>query len=297
MSDRVLITAACIPMLCGVGLLVMLSRVPARALGSATDTAVAAAVKPIASADEPSWVGVVIAESTADLAAAAPGRVDQVFVRTGDTVAAGQRLLQFDLSELNGSVQLADAQLKERASELRRFRARARAAKRRLARLKEGEAWLSKQELEGAFEEARVAEAELQAAHANMGVSRIALSQQRLRATRQTLVAPFAGTVIALGADQGDSVAEGQVVLRILGRARQVRFAVPPGGLSLRDGRRVSLQLDGHSERVPSRVDSLRPEVDPSAQLVFATASLPESFQQDGDWIPGAPVTVRPLSP
>jgi RND family efflux transporter MFP subunit len=279
--------------LCGLILLMILARVPATAL-SATNTG----SQPIAAAEAGmekarGWVGVVVAANTAELAANMAGRVDKVFVRTGDAVAKGAQLVQFDPFETTSSVHMANAQLRERASEMTRFQARAAAAATKLERLRAGSTWLSQQELDTAAAEANVANAELQAARANMGVSRIALKQQRMRATRQTLTAPFAGTVIALGVDSGDSVSSGQIVMRILSSDRQVRFAFPPGELALNAAtRRVALRLQGSDQRVLASVDAVRPEVDPSAELVFATAPLPAALPDASRWIPGAPVAV-----
>jgi RND family efflux transporter MFP subunit len=300
MSDRILISAACVPVLCGLVLLILLARVPATALAPSDYELQPAAALGNDAAMERSWVGVVVPANTAEMAANMAGRVDKVFVRTGDTVAKGDRLVQFDPSETTGNVHMANAQLRERASELSRFQARSAAAATKLSRLREGASWLSKQELDTAVAEANVAEAELQAARANMGVSRIALKQQRMRATRQTLVAPFAGTVIALGVDSGDSVSAGQIVMRILSGDRQVRFAFPPGELSLPKqskgvaAPRVALRLQGQrsEEPVVAEVDAVRPEVDPSAELVFATAPLPAALPDAARWIPGAPVSV-----
>ena len=297
MSDRILISAACVPVLCGLVLLILLARVPATALAPTNAGAQPTAAADQAAAKVRSWVGVVVAANTAELAANMDGRVDKVFVRTGDTVAKGDRLVQFDAFETTSSVHMANAQLRERASELSRFQARASAAATKLSRLREGATWLSKQELDTAVAESNVAEAELQAARANMGVSRIALKQQRMRATRQTLTAPFAGTVIALGVDSGDSVSSGQVVMRILSGDRQVRFAFPPGELLLpkigsQSAPRVALRLQGNEHSVMTQVDAVRPEVDPSAELVFATAPLPAALPDAARWVPGAPVSV-----
>lgn len=298
MSDRILISAACVPVLCGLVLLILLARVPATALAPSDASAQPIAASEQVTANARSWVGVVVASNTAELAANMDGRVDKVFVRTGDTVAKGDRLVQFDAFETTSGVHMANAQLRERTSEIARFQARATAATTKLSRLREGATWLSKQELDTAVAEANVAEAELQAARANMGVSRIALKQQRMRATRQTLTAPFAGTVIALGVDSGDSVTSGQVVMRILSGDRQVRFAFPPGELLVPKagkgavGPRVALRLQNSTQDVFAQVDAVRPEVDPSAELVFATAPLPAALPDAARWIPGAPVSV-----
>lgn len=299
MSDRTLISAACVPVLCGLILLMILARVPATALSAANTGSQPTAAAEAGTVEERGWVGVVVAANTAELAANMAGRVDKVFVRTGDAVAKGDHLVQFDPFETTSSVSMANAQLRERASEMSRFQARAAAAATKLERLRAGSTWLSQQELDTAAAEANVANAELQAARANMGVSRIALKQQRMRATRQTLTAPFAGTVIALGVDSGDSVSSGQIVMRILSSDRQVRFAFPPGELALNTPgskaaatRRVALRLQGSDQRVLAQVDAVRPEVDPSAELVFATAPLPAALPDASRWIPGAPVAV-----
>jgi RND family efflux transporter MFP subunit len=279
-------------MLCGVVALVLLQRVPGSPLARAE------ASNRVTTASEPepetraTWVGVVVAGSNAELAANAPGRVEEVFVRTGQTVKQGDRLVQFDRSESVNSVGMANAQLSQRASELARSQARAQAATNQLKRLRAGETWLSKQELDTAVAEVHMAEAELQAARAGVGVSRIQLSQQRLHATRQTLTAPFAGTVVSLGVDTGDSVSAGQIVMRMLSEDRQVRFAFPPGELPSGSGQQVSIRLAGTDSRVLSDVSAIRPEVDPSAQLVFASAPLPAALPDAARWIPGAAVQV-----
>jgi RND family efflux transporter MFP subunit len=297
MSDRVLIAAACVPMIFGLVLLVLLARVPAKALSVGHGASAKPSAQSLKVVGGHSWVGVIVPSNTAELAANDSGRVDKVFVRTGATVRPGAPLLQFDRSESSSSVNMANAQLSGRASELSRSQARAEAAAKRFKRLQSAATWLSKQELDNAMAEANVADAELRAARANMGVSRIALRQQRMRVTRQTLTAPFAGTVISLGVDVGDSVSAGQVVMRILSQELQVRFAFPPGELAAFRERRVTLQLEGSQDRVDAQVSAIRPEVDPSAQLVFATAPLPASLPEAVRWIPGAPVSVTPLDP
>lgn len=296
MSDRLLIAGATIPMFCGVAALVLLQRAPGiHAARAGADAAVAAPTFS-ARADKKPWIGVVVAGSTAELAANADGRVQAVFVRTGARVRSGDRLMQFDTSDSANSVSMANAQLTQRMSELSRFEARAQAANNQLKRLRTGETWLSKQELDVAVTEARMAEAELQSARAGVGVSRLALNQQRMRATRQTLTAPFAGTVISVNADMGGSVTAGQVVMRIFSEDRQVRFAIPPSDVPSAGQKQVTVQLTGTESAVETEVSAVRPDLDPSAQLVFATAPLPDDLPEASRWIPGAAVQVRLVS-
>jgi RND family efflux transporter MFP subunit len=296
MSDRLLIAGATVPMFCAVAALVLLQRAPGIHAARAGVNAAAAAPTFSARTDKKAWVGVVVAGSTAELAANTDGRVQAVFVRTGGRVKAGDRLMQFDTSDSANSVGMANAQLNQRMSELSRFEARAQAANNQLKRLRTGETWLSKQELDVAVTEARMAEAELQSARAGVGVSRLALNQQRMRATRQTLTAPFAGTVVSVNADMGGSVTAGQVVMRILSEDRQVRFAIPPSDVPAAGQKQVTVQLTGTESTVETEVSAVRPDLDPSAQLVFATAQLPDELPEASRWIPGAAVQVRLVS-
>ena len=55
-----------------------------------------------------------------------------------------------------------------------------------------------------------------------MGTARV--EQQRTRLSRRALVAPFAGTIVGLEVDPGDSVRPGQILMRVHSDVRQVRF-------------------------------------------------------------------------
>jgi RND family efflux transporter MFP subunit len=298
MSDRLLIAGASVPMLCGVVGLLLLQRVPGASLGTVHASSHKGPPPTQVEAERKGWVGVVVAGNTAELAAETEGRVERVFVRTGARVKSGDSLLVFDRSESASAVGMANAQLGQRMSELARAQARAEAATNQLARLRAGQQWLSKQELDIASAEARMANAELASARSAVGIGRVQLGQQRLRADRQTLVAPFAGTVVALDVDPGDSVVPGQIVMRILSQDRQVRFAFPAGAMPGADSApQLSIRLEGTDLTVDTSVAEVRPELDPSAQLVFASAALPSDLPEAARWIPGAPVFVTLTPP
>lgn len=296
MTDRWRLAWALVPMVSGIALCALLQRAPAE-LASAHDTRALAkhsATRVADSAGRP-WIGVVVAGTTAELAADADGRVAAVFVQNGARVAAGDKLLQLDEAESSSAVGIASAELGQRRSELSRAEAKAEAASAQLERLRAGAPWIAQQELENAAAQARLADAELRAAGAGVSMARARVSQQRMRRDRRMLTAPFAGTVATLDVDAGDSVVAGQVVLRVLSDDRQVRFAFPSGELG---ERQVAIALRGTEFAVEAEVTALRPEIDPSAQLVFATAALPKRLPAAARWIPGAPVDVtRALAP
>jgi RND family efflux transporter MFP subunit len=263
----------------------LLQRGPSISLGASSPSASAVVHEPMVPAARRPWVGVVIAAQTAELAADVPGRVAQIVARTGALVAQGDPILQLDRSEVANALGVAGAEVGQGRADVERAQARYEAAASRLERLKVGEAWLSQQELETARSEVRVARAELAAARASLAMGGARYAQQRLRVTRSTLVAPFAGSLVASDLAPGDSVAAGQVLARVFSGDRQVRFAIPRDELPPA-GVEVVVTLPSTKHQVRARVTSLRPEMDPSAQLVFATAALP------GDWMPGTAVEV-----
>lgn len=248
-------------------------------------------------ASQKAWVGVVVASNTAELAADADGRITQVFVNTGARVKAGDKLLQFDPSDSQNALGVANAQLSQRVSDLSKAQARADAAAKQLARLRPGAMWLSAQEIDRAQAEAQIANAELAAARAAVGAGQAQLRQQRLVADRRMLTAPFAGTVVDLGVDPGDSVRAGQVVMRILSNGREVRFAYPPGQMPEKGARNVVVELDGTNVSLVAQVSATRPEVDPSAKLAIATVPLPAGLPQSERFLPGSAVQVYLAQP
>jgi HlyD family secretion protein len=277
-------------MLGGIAMVALLQRSPAvRVPTVAAAQLPASAAARLYDAAEKPWVGVVVAGTTAELAADADGHVAEVFVQNGARVEVGDKLLQLDAAESSSAVGIASAELGQRRSELSRAQAKAEAAHGQLERLRAGAAWIARQELDNAEAAARLADAELRAAGAGVNMGRAQVGQQRMRRDRRELTAPFAGTVASLDVSLGDSVVAGQIVLRIVSDDRQVRFAFPPGELV---ERKVAIKLKGTELGIAAEVTELRPEIDPSAQLVFATAALPAELPEATRWIPGAAVQV-----
>lgn len=311
MSDRALIAGASLPMLCGAIAMMLLQRAPVvqssvsqpqsdQKRGGANGPNAAALpgteLRPPTSSQK-AWVGVVVPSNTAELAADTDARIVRVFVNTGAHVSIGDKLLQFDPTDSQNAVGVANAQLSQRISDQARAQARVDGAAKRLNRLRAGATWLSAQELDSANSELQVAQAELQAARAAVGASQVQLRQSRVVAERRTLVAPFGGTVVDLGVDPGDSVKAGQVVMRILSEGREVRFAYPAGQLPETGARNVIVELEGSHVSLPGRVTATRPEVDPSARLVIATVPLPANLPQSEHFLPGSPVQVYLAQP
>lgn len=290
MSDRTIIALATVPMLTGALLLVALQRVPpVRVSASAAKTFSAHGTTKAGS--EATWLGVVVAGRAAELAAENDGRVREVWLRAGQRVKKGQPILQIDSSGAVNDQALAGAELGQRRSEVARAEASYEEATAKLKRLEAGGSWIAAQELETAKNAVRLARADLGTAKAGVGMGRARVAQQKLRARRHTLEAPFDGVLVSCEVDPGDSVAAGQVVARVITDDRRVRFAVPREQLPATGALEVVLSLPSGSRQ--AKVDSLQPEVDPAAQLIFATATPPDGGR---DLMPGTRVEVRPVA-
>jgi RND family efflux transporter MFP subunit len=294
MSDRFVISLATIPMISGVVLLGLLQRPAASQVITPQRASRSALSSTRAEADASAWVGVVGAGSNAELAAEFEGRVTHVWVKAGQQVKQGDKLLEIDPADIATTVGVAGAELGQHRSDLQRAEARLEAARLRLTRLEEGGKWLSAQEIDAARTEARVAEADLAAARSSVAMGRARLAQQKLRADKHRIEAPFSGTLVSIEVDEGDSVSPGQLLARVISNDRVIRFAMPRAALTERPLPKVLVRLKGQSGGLEANVDAVRPEVDSAAQLVFARAELPEAVRELPSWMPGSVVEVMP---
>ncbi len=288
MSDRVVFTLACVPMISGALLLVALQRVPAVRVSASAEHA-GAALSTGTTADS-AWLGVVTPRHTAELASELGGKVTEVWIKAGSRVRKGDAIVQIDSREALSAEAIAGAELGQRRSEVARAEARWEEARAQLARLEQGGSWIAARELDAARAAERVAKAELSAAQAGVGMGRARFAQQRLRAQRHKLEAPFDGVLVSCDVDPGDAVGPGQIVARVISDDRQVRFALPREQLPSSGALEVSIALPAGELR--AQVESVQPEVDPAAQLVFAAAPL----AADTNLLPGTRVQVRPSS-
>ncbi|MFT3927640.1 MAG: efflux RND transporter periplasmic adaptor subunit [Myxococcales bacterium] len=298
MSDRLTFGLASIPMFTGVLLVGLLQRPPSVELDDAQSARRGTAAVNSVPTVKPT-VGVVTAGQTADLSAGFEGKVTEIFLQTGTRVRAGQPLLEIDPSIAKISVDLAKAELGQRKSEAQRAKARLEEARGKFARYTAGATWLAEQDVASAKSAMHMAQADLNAAYAAVDMVKAKLKQQKIYSERHKLVAPIAGTVIISDVGPGDSVTSGQVLARVVSDDREVRFALPRESLpaSSPDKFEVLVQSKADNSQVRAPVSSVKPEIDPAAQLVFATASLPAEQVGSLAFMPGTKVTVEPILP
>ena len=249
MTDRWLLACALVPMLGGIAMVALLQRPPAAPHSAAGRKDLVTKARRSCSAPvERPWIGVVVAATTAELAADADGHVAEVFVQNGARVAVGDKLLQFDEAESSSAVGIASAELGQRRSESARAQAERRSRPRpaRAPARRRGVDRPARARQRGRRRRAWPMPSCARPGRREHG-TRARSASSACAANARVLTAPFAGSVATLGRrSAGDSVVAGQVVLRILSDDRQVRFAFPPGELV---ERQVAITLARERER------------------------------------------------
>jgi RND family efflux transporter MFP subunit len=197
------------------------------------------------------FFGVVLVGDTVDLAPKTDGRLESIRVKPGQRVKRGEILAQLDRRMLRQSLSVAEAQL-VLAEE--RFNRRVPLAK--------GEGTISKEELS-------TTKMQMLDQRARVNELRHALSEADIRA-------PFDGMVASRFYDPGALTPAGRPILRVISASvPRVRFALPEaqaGALAV--GRQVSVLVEGVKEPFSAEVESVSPEIDTAARMVFALARL-----------------------
>jgi len=208
--------------------------------------------------------GRVLARREAELGFELPGRLEAVSVDTGAGVEAGAELARLDRVRLEAR----RAELAARLDEIRAELALARATLARQAALRRGD-HVSVQRYEEALRREQVLAARLEAATASLRALEVDLDKTVLRA-------PFAGTVTARLADEGQVLAAGRPVLRMVeAGAMEVRVGVPPEvALELSPGSLHEVAIGGAVAR--ARLRAIVPTVDPRTRTAELVLDLPD---------------------
>jgi RND family efflux transporter MFP subunit len=201
-----------------------------------------------------SLTGHIAAEDEAALAFRIGGRMVQRFVNVGDTVKPGQELARLDpQDELNG---LRSAQTRQTAAEARLTQARS-AFERQRTLLAQGHTPRAQFDL---------AEKELRTAQAQADDAEVQIRLAANRVSDTVLVADAGGTVTTRGAEPGEVVQPGQMIVTIARKdGRDAVFDVPAQVLrSAPSGPQVTVRLaDDPTITAEGRVREVAPQADP----------------------------------
>ncbi len=228
--------------------------------------------------EAPFFLGVIIPQESVDVSPRFDSRLERLEVEVGQPVRAGQVLARLDTRTLRQGLAASEASLQgSRADEEAAARALAAARAKRARDVTPRALALgvySQEELDQVRYEESTARARLQSARAQRLERRAQAEELKENLEEATLVAPFAGVVASKLVSPGARLAAGQPVLRLLGtEGWKVRFAVPEDAArQLHAGMSLEVKVLPSGLALGGAVESVAPEVDAAARLVFATA-------------------------
>jgi RND family efflux transporter MFP subunit len=241
------------------------------------------------------------------------GRIQQVLVREGDSVRAGQTLVVLDDAALRAGVDQAQAGVKSAQNAQAAAQANAALAASTLERYKQlqAEKSVSPQEMDEVSRRAESAAASLQAVRAQTEAARSQASGAAAMLGYTRLQAPFSGVVTARMADPGTMAAPGIPLLQIdQAGALQLQTTVDESAISaVHKGMKVHVAIngagaatfDGAIAEINATADSashsflVKIDLPSSGQLragMYATAEFPNGLRQ-AIFIPRSAVVAR----
>ncbi|MET0400897.1 MAG: efflux RND transporter periplasmic adaptor subunit [Cystobacter sp.] len=222
------------------------------------------------------FVGVISASQTVDLAPLVEGRLEQVKVRLGDHVEAGQvvatletRLWQLELSARQAQFQAAEAEHARAVLLLTHAAQKLKRDQQIRTIIADDEVRASEQKVELATVDVNLAKAKLAEARALVDVANENLEQARIRA-------PFAGIVSEQYLQLGLLVNRSTPILRLVREDVRLRFAIPEQQVaSIRPGSEVWVYAkNSPSAPLKAVVDRISPELTLSSRHLRAEAKL-----------------------
>ncbi len=228
--------------------------------------------------------GTVHARETAVVSAQVMGRIQQVLVREGDSVRAGQTLVVLDDAALRASAEQAQAGVKAAQDEQAAAQTDAKLAASTLDRYRQlqAEKSVSPQEMDEVVQRAEASSARLEAVRAQTDAARSQESGAHTMLSYTRLVAPFAGIVTARLADPGTMASPGVPLLQVdQAGALQLEATVDESAIAaIHKGMKAQVAIDGASSAdLAGIVAEIDPAADPASHSFLVKIDLP-SFSQ-----------------
>jgi len=228
--------------------------------------------------------GTVHSRETAVVSAQVMSRIQQVLVREGDAVRAGQTLVVLDDATLRAAVDQAHAGAKAAESQQAAAETDAKLAASTLARYRQLEAQrsVSPQEMDEVTRRAEAATARLEAARAQTDAARAQESGARTMLGYTRLVAPFSGVVTARMADPGTMAAPGVPLLQVeQAGTLQLQAAVDESAIAaIHKGMNVEVATDRTKPgSMTGVIGEIVPAADPASHSFMVKIDLPPSSQ------------------
>jgi len=241
----------------------------------------------------PSLVGVISATRSLDLLPQVEGRLEQLKVRLGDRVEAGQVVAVLDTRTRQFELSARQAQLKAAEAEHARFNILLQQAQQQLVREKRIRDYTAAEAVEKAeyavglaVADVELAKARHSAAQAEVAIATENLEQARIRA-------PFTGVVSEEYLQPGMMAGRATPIVRLVGEERLLRFAIPEALVgSVRRGDLVRIRVGGVLP-LQGAVERISPELDATSRHLKAEARLSVPDEARGLLPIGAVVPVE----
>src|ERR1035438_9333090 len=228
--------------------------------------------------------GTVHARETAIVSAQVVGRIQQILVREGDSVRAGQILAVLDDAALRASADQAQAGVKAAQEQQAAAQTDATLAASTLDRYRQlqAEKSVSPQEMDEVAQRAAAASARLEAVRSQTDAARAQETGAHTMLGYTRLVAPFAGVVTARMADPGTLASPGVPLLQVdQAGALQLQATVDESAIgAIHKGMKAQVAIDGTSSAdITGTVAEIDPAADPASHSFLVKINLSTSSQ------------------
>jgi RND family efflux transporter MFP subunit len=228
--------------------------------------------------------GTLHARQTAIISAQVVGRIQQVLVREGDSVRAGQTLAVLDDATLKASVDQAQAAVKAAENQQAAAQTNAALATSTLARYQQLQTQksVSPQELDEVSRRAEASSAQVEALRAGAVAAKAQEIGARAMLAYARITAPFAGVVTARMADPGTLASPGVPLLQIDSAGPlQLQTTVDESAIgSVRLGIKLPVSIDAAPSLNPAgTVAEIVPAADSASHSFLVKIDIPSSPQ------------------
>lgn len=211
-------------------------------------------------------IGKLVALRAGNVAARIAGSVDDMRVRVGDRVKAGQILALLSTEALKAQVILAESSLLDAKAELKTELAQADLSRKELKRqegLKKSVAF-SQARHEDAQQKLVVSLAKVESAKAKIAIKKASLEIAKLNLAYATVKAPYDGVVVQSFTENGAYLRNGDPIIRLIDdKSLEVEAEVPFNRIAgLTIGRQVTLAFD-NGEKHAAKVRAVLPSENP----------------------------------
>jgi RND family efflux transporter MFP subunit len=228
--------------------------------------------------------GTLRARQSAVISAQVVGRIEEVLVREGDSVRAGQTLAVLDDATLRASADQAQAGIKAAENQQAAAQTNADLAASTLARFKQLQAQksVSPQELDEVARRAEASSAQVEALRAQVAAAKAQETGARAMLGYARVTAPFAGIVTARMLDPGVLASPGVPLLQIDSSGPlQLQTSVDESAIGLvRKGMKLHVSIDAAPAADPAgTVAEIVPAADPASHAFLVKIDLAPSPQ------------------